>query len=71
MSKRKATLVTVVIMALMSAVIFCAWRFAIRGFGAIEGLFAAYGYIRFCSDLNRWLQIPDAPILRSGKHRHW
>ena len=66
MSKRKAMFVTTIIMVLLTAVILFIYLNG-KGFGVVEGLFAVYGYIRFTSDLCRWLRLPDAEILR-GKH---
>ena len=63
--------ITTMVMALLSAVVFCIWKFAFRGFGVVEGLFAVYGYVRFTSDLCHWIQLPDVEILRrkrGGRH---
>lgn len=61
--------VTAMIMALLTAVVWCIWKFG-NGFSIVEGLFAVYGYIRFTSDLCRWVQMPDAQITRRGQ-REW
>lgn len=66
MSRRKAAFTTMIIMALLSAVIFFIWRNG-KGFGIIEGFFAVYGYARFTMDLCCWLRMPDAQ-LRGGRH---
>ena len=67
MSRSKALFVTALVMALMSAVIFFIWLNG-RGFGIVEALFALYGYGSFAADLCRWMRMPDATILRGGRH---
>ena len=67
MSRSKALFVTALVMALMSAVIFFIWLNG-RGFGIVEALFAIYGYGSFAADLCRWMRMPDAAILRGGRH---
>jgi hypothetical protein len=67
MSRSKALFVTALVMTLMSAVIFFIWLNG-RGFGIVEALFALYGYGSFAADLCRWMRMPDATILRGGRH---
>lgn len=66
MSRRKAMFVTAIVMALLSAVVFFIWLNG-KGFDIVEGLFAAYGYIRFAMDLCCWMRLPDAQIV-GGRH---
>lgn len=70
MGKGKAMFVTAMIMALLTAVIYCVWRFGkAGGFSIVMGLFAVYGYCHFASDLCRWMQMPEVKLLdKVGKH---
>ena len=68
MGKKKAWLITGVIMALMSAILFFIWRFS-NAFGIPEAMFAMYGYVSFTRDLCRWLQMPDPELLRAQGRR--
>jgi hypothetical protein len=70
MSKRKAYFTTTIIMSLLTTILFFIWRFS-NAFGIPEAMFALYGYIRFTSDLSRWLQMPDAEMLRRGRRQQW
>lgn len=67
MSRSKALFVTALVMTLLAAVIYFVWRYG-RGFGIVEALFALYGYGSFAADLCRWMRMPDATILRGGRH---
>ncbi len=56
MSKTKAWFVAAIIAALLAAVIWCLWSYAIRSFGYVSMMFAAYGFVCFIIHLGKWLE---------------
>lgn len=68
MSKRKAYLITTVIITLLSTILFFIWKFS-NSFGIPEAMFAVYGYVSFTRDLCRWLQMPDMGTVRPTQGR--
>ena len=66
MSKRKAYLITTVIITLLSTILFFIWKFS-NAFGIPEAMFAVYGYVSFTRDLCHWLQMPDMGTVPQGR----
>ena len=56
MNKTKAWFVAAVIGALLGAVIWLMWSYAIRSFSIVSMIFAAYGFVVFIVNLGKWLE---------------
>lgn len=59
MSKGKAALVTIIVMALMGGMIWCFWNYQIRTYYVVAQAIALYGFIVGGFHLHKWLQKDD------------
>lgn len=61
MSKGKAALVTIIVMALLGGMIWCFWNYQIRTYYVVAQVIALYGFIVGGFHLSSWLQKDDRP----------
>ncbi len=65
MSKVKAWFVTGAIAALLAAVIWLMWDYALRSFWVMALIFGGIGFVAFVIQLEKWL---EAEMPRAGAH---
>jgi len=65
MNRNKSMFVTLIMAAMLAAILAGAYKIEIRAFYVLLAVLAGYGFIRGAGDLCRWLQAQDKPRIET------